>query len=107
MMTKRQMAKVLATAGVAFTVCLPVAAGAQTANYPGPVPPQVLAVNEVRPPQVANQDLPRAAAATAASDTAGDSLPVTGGDIAGLVALGLGAVATGSVLVRRSRVRRT
>ena len=32
-------------------------------------------------------------------------LPITGGDMAGLTALGLAAVGTGSVLVRRSRRR--
>ena len=32
-------------------------------------------------------------------------LPITGGDVAGLTAIGLAAVGTGSVLVRRSRRR--
>ena len=34
---------------------------------------------------------------------AGTTLPVTGGDIAGLTVMGLGAVGVGTVLVRRSR----
>ena len=33
----------------------------------------------------------------------GGGLPVTGGDVVGLTAMGLGALAVGSVLVRRSR----
>jgi len=37
------------------------------------------------------------------ADTEGSSLPVTGGDIAGLVAIGVAAVGTGTVMVRRSR----
>lgn len=36
-------------------------------------------------------------------DTRGRALPVTGGDIAGLVAIGAAAVGTGTVLVRRTR----
>jgi LPXTG-motif cell wall-anchored protein len=35
--------------------------------------------------------------------TAGTTLPVTGGDVAGLTVIGLGAVGVGTVLVRRSR----
>lgn len=37
------------------------------------------------------------------ADTEGGSLPVTGGDIAGLVAIGVASVGAGTVLVRRSR----
>ena len=33
----------------------------------------------------------------------GGSLPLTGGDLVGLAAIGLGALAVGTVLVRRSR----
>ena len=45
-----------------------------------------------------------AVAGTSASRGAG--LPVTGGDIAGLTAVGLAAVGAGTVMVRRSRSRR-
>ena len=43
----------------------------------------------------------------AAPATSGSGLPVTGGDIAGMTAVGLAAVGTGAVLVRRSRRRTT
>lgn len=98
MMTKRRMSEFIAAAGVAMVVFLPVAAGAQTANYPGSAPPQVLGDDVSRNvPQVLGQTV----------SNGGDALPVTGGDVAGLAALGLGAIATGTVLVRRSRVRPT
>jgi LPXTG-motif cell wall-anchored protein len=53
------------------------------------------------PPQVLGETLTRKPAA--AGTSAARSLPITGGDMAGLTALGLGAIATGSVMVRRSR----
>jgi len=39
----------------------------------------------------------------ASADRGGDTLPVTGGDLLGLAAMGAAAVAVGTVLVRRSR----
>jgi hypothetical protein len=48
--------------------------------------------------------LPSTAAAPAAAETAPTgTLPFTGGDVVGMTAIGLGAVAVGTVLVRRSR----
>jgi hypothetical protein len=46
-----------------------------------------------------------APAAAPASTTRGAGLPVTGGDIAGMTAIGLAAVGTGTAMVRRSRRR--
>lgn len=99
MTTKRQLSRYLATLGAAVVVSLPIAAAAQTANYPGTPPPQVLGESVSRnvPAQVLGETVSRG----------GDALPVTGGDIAGLAALGLGSVAAGVFLVRRSRVRPT
>jgi hypothetical protein len=42
---------------------------------------------------------------TAEEEPASGSLPLTGGDIAGMVVLGGAAIGTGTVLVRRSRTR--
>ena len=100
MSTKAWIPKLLATGGVVLALSLPVAAGAQTAPaYPGGNPPQVMSENLSRevPTRVLGESQSRS--------SAGDTLPVTGGDIAGMVAVGAGAIATGAVLVRRSRVR--
>lgn len=72
------------TAGPAF---------AQTSYVGGNT--EVRGNNETRP-------APRADVAGAGESR---GLPITGGDVAGLTAIGLAAVGTGSVLVRRSRRR--
>lgn len=54
----------------------------------------------VRTPQVDAAGA-RAGAAADVDDRGG--LPVTGGDVAGLVAMGVAAIGTGTVMVRRSR----
>lgn len=105
MVTKRQMRELLATAGVAIVVSFPVAASAQTTDYPGSPPPEVQGESISRDlPQVPGE---KAQVLGENLSRGGGSLPVTGGDIAGLAVLGLGAVVTGSVLVRRSRPRPT
>lgn len=53
---------------------------------------------------VRGNDLTRTPQVDADNEDRG-SLPVTGGDIAGLVAIGAAAVGTGTVMVRRSRRR--
>ena len=100
MITKAWVGKLVAAGGALLVLSLPVAAGAQTAPaYPGGNPPQVLSENLSRevPTRVLGESITRS--------SGGDTLPVTGGDIAGLVAVGAGAIATGTVLVRRSRTR--
>jgi LPXTG-motif cell wall-anchored protein len=44
-------------------------------------------------------------AVAATSSPSGESLPVTGGDIAGLTIIGIALVGGGTVLVRRTRAR--
>ena len=44
-------------------------------------------------------------ASTAAAPSSGQTLPVTGSDLVGLTAIGLLAIGTGTVLVRRSRLQ--
>lgn len=100
MITKTWVPKLVAAGGAVLALSLPVAAGAQTVPaYPGGNPPQVMSENLSRevPTRVLGESITRS--------SGGDTLPVTGGDIAGMVALGAGAIATGTVLVRRSRAR--
>lgn len=66
---------------------------AQT-DYVSPPGDQVLGTELSRTPTVASTN--------AAAPSSG-SLPVTGGDVLGLAAIGAAAVGTGAVMVRRSR----
>jgi len=108
--------KKLAVAGAALVawLAIPVAAGAQQT-------PPVDPYTQVRGIEVGREQLqqePRVLETEVLSETVtesvsesesesesstSDTLPVTGGDLVGLAALGLGAVAVGSVFVRRSR----
>jgi len=100
MKTKAWISRFAAVGGAVVALSLPLGASAQTApDYPGGAPPQVLGESLTKevPTQVLGESVSRG----------GPALPVTGADIAGLVALGAGAIATGTVLVRRSRVRST
>ena len=94
------MCRVVAAAAAAVALSLPASAAAQTSpNYPGGSPPQVL-----------GEELSRDVSTEVLGETVsrgGQGLPVTGGDVMGLTALGLGAIAAGTILVRRSRVRTT
>jgi hypothetical protein len=84
--------KLLGAAVVAGAVIgVPAAALAQT-DYVGGQSPQVRGV-----------EVSRAPAGQGAPDAGGAGLPVTGGDVVGLTLLGAGAVALGTVLVRRGR----
>lgn len=100
MITKAWIPKLLAAGGAVFALSLPVAAGAQPVPpYPGGNAPRVMSENLSRevPTKVLGESVTRSGG--------GDTLPVTGGDIAGLVVVGAGAIATGTILVRRSRAR--
>lgn len=65
-------------------------------DYVGTTPPEekVEGNSFSRPPEVKGVTVAREA-----------TLPVTGGDLAGMALIGLGAVGTGVVLVRRGRTR--
>lgn len=87
------MRRLMFSAGIGLAALSPVPAAAQSA-YDNPNPPQVeaaevLGVRQTRPQSVS--------VATAPSQ----SLPVTGTDVAGLVAIGGGAIVVGSLLRRR------
>lgn len=84
--------------GLALGVAVGMPTVAFADDYPGEPPPEddVLGTTLSRAPQVQG--------VTASRDP---GLPVTGGDIAGLTMLGFGAVALGTVLMRRGRTRST
>jgi LPXTG-motif cell wall-anchored protein len=86
-MRTRLLALVAATAA-AVALSAPVVAAAD--DYTGTTTPTVLGE------QIQRQSV-------AAVDPIRASLPVTGGDIAGLTAVGVGAIGLGTILVRRRR----
>lgn len=88
-MTTRRLKTFLTGIAVATALAVPAAASAD--DY----------VNNDQP-VVAGEEVSRGPAAAPAAD-AGGSLPITGGDVAGLTVIGLAAVGAGTVLVRRSR----
>lgn len=100
MSTKAWIPKLVAAGGALLALSLPMAAGAQTAPpYPGGSPPQVMSENLSR-------EVPTRVLGESVTRPSGDgALPVTGGDVVGLTALGAGAVVTGAFLVRRGRSR--
>lgn len=103
MTTMARISRIVVGTAAALALSSPVAASAQAVgDYPGGPPPQVLGETLGReaeePAQVLSESISRASRGS-------DALPVTGGDVAGLVAIGLGAVTAGTVLVRRSRTR--
>src|SRR5260370_42578355 len=87
----------LAGAALGLAVVGPVRAAAAD-DYPITNPPTVAGEQLVRAPEPVVKVL-----GVTTARTAGTTLPVTGGDIAGLTLMGLGAVGVGTVLVRRSR----
>ena len=54
-------------------------------------------------PQVLGSEVASETAESESQSESSDTLPVTGGDLVGLTAMGLGALGVGSVFVRRSR----
>ncbi|MDQ1445415.1 MAG: hypothetical protein QOI20_1879 [Acidimicrobiaceae bacterium] len=89
-MMKRRLKAVLG--GLLFVGALAVPAAAHAEDYVGNGP-------QVIGNQFSRGDAPPAVAPA----TQGRGLPITGSDVAGLTAIGLAAVGTGTVLVRRSR----
>lgn len=88
-MTARRMKQLLT--GIAVTAALAVPTAASAQDYVNQEQPDVAGITDTR-----TDTAP-------ADDSRGGSLPITGGDIAGLTAIGLAAVGAGAVLVRRSR----
>lgn len=100
--TRHRVARLAAVAGLVLGVLAPATAAAAAGlpgDYPNPGPPPSVVPNDpgVPPTRVLGETVTR---------QADGSLAFTGGDIAGLAAIGLGATATGGLLVARSRRRR-
>jgi hypothetical protein len=87
--------KLIGAAVFAVVAGPPVAAVAQT-DYVGTTPPEVEGIELTRAD-------PLEVLGVQESRDPGGTLPVTGGDLAGLAFLGAGAVALGTLLVRRGR----
>jgi hypothetical protein len=93
----------VAVAAALFVLAVPTVAWAanatQTCTYPDQncVPVNVLPETLTKPAQ------PSAVEGTQASQ--GSSLPFTGGDVAGLAAIGVAAIGVGYVMHRRGRTR--
>lgn len=93
----------LTTMGVtALLLGVPTTLAAAQEPYPGGTTPSTVAgESEDRPDEVLGTTAGRAEPAATAG--AGQTLPVTGGDLVGLAAIGAGLVGVGTVVVRRSR----
>jgi hypothetical protein len=90
----RRGRRLLAAAAVAAGVMVPTALAAQ--EYPTPDDPPSVATDPSDPADPAVSD-------PSATGSGGSTLPVTGGQIAGLTLIGLGAAGAGVVLVRMGR----
>lgn len=95
----------LMTMGVtALLLGVPTTVAAAQEPYPGgTTPSSVLSESDDRPDEVLGTTAGRAEPAAAAAAGAQQSLPVTGGDLVGLAAIGAGLVGVGALVVRRSR----
>jgi hypothetical protein len=94
-----KITRLLAATSVVAGVAFPLGAGiAHADTTPDPCYPSC------KPPTVLPADISRQAPVVLPADTS-RSLPFTGTDVIELSLIGLGAVATGTVLVRRSNRR--
>jgi hypothetical protein len=99
----------LAAITIAAGAALPATAAFAVDDYPVPPPATVSPNNTDREPtaEVESATVTKSSSGTGtevlgAQVTRG-SLPFTGGDIAGIAAIGVGAVAVGAVMVKRGR----
>jgi len=86
--TNSTLRRLVGTSVVVAATLVP-AGVAAAADYPGPPGPDVTPNNE--------------STVSPTSTTNPSTLPFTGGDVAGLALIGVGAALAGTVLVRRSR----
>lgn len=104
----RSIAAIVGLIFVALVAFAPMASAQTDDEYPlGTTPPTVIGTDVERgagDPAAADPAAADPAAAVAAQvQSSGQSLPVTGGDVLGLTALGLIAVGAGFALVRYQR----
>jgi len=96
----------LAAITIAAGAALPASAAFAVDDYPIPPSPPVSPANTNRGPEVAGTTATRSGGSgteVLGTQVTRGSLPFTGGDIAGIAAIGAGAVAVGAVMVRRGR----
>ncbi|MGD9797549.1 MAG: LPXTG cell wall anchor domain-containing protein [Acidimicrobiia bacterium] len=94
-MNKAKRAAALIGITMAFALPAGAAAAAESCTYPATCEPTGQPQTEVK---AGSQSTTRAEPAAASA-----TLPVTGGDVVGMTVLGAGALAVGTILVRRSR----
>lgn len=94
--------RLLLAAAVLWSVGL---AGTASAQYVTPQPPAAGSSTDVQTSPVAESvsTAGGGAAGRVATRSGGQGLPVTGGDVVGLTALGVGAIAAGGVVLRLRR----
>ena len=96
--TRRFLLGSLAAVTVVAGTVIPASAAFATDDYPVPPGPTIENMGETKNPTAANNSVE----VLGARVTRG-SMPFTGGDVAGLAAIGVGAVAVGAVMVQRTR----
>ncbi len=107
--TRRILLGGLAAITIAAGAALPASAAFAVDDYPVPPPPVVNPENTNKPtsdPEVAGKTETKnrgSGTEVLGTQVTRGSLPFTGGDIAGIAAIGVGAVAVGAVMVRRGR----
>jgi hypothetical protein len=92
---------------VAAATAIPATAAFAANDYPVPPPPVVNPDTVTRPRSdpatVASATATKSSTEVLGAQVTRGSIPFTGGDVAGLAAIGAGAVAVGAVMVKRTR----
>ena len=91
---------VAAMIGALVALTFGTAAASAQEDYPGGTTDQRVDASEADRPEVLGTTQSRPAAVSSADDSV---LPVTGGDLIGLVVVGAGLIGVGTFVVRRSR----
>lgn len=103
-MPSRRAALAALLGGAAFVLGPAIAATAAPAYPPVTVDPNVVSTSSTsRPGAVTRRTIPTEVLGEQISRGADGSLPVTGGDVLGLAAIGAAAALGGGILVRASR----
>ena len=90
-------------AGATLIFGIPATVAGAAEDYPGgTTPSSVLSESQDRPDEVLNTSVDRVSPAVQPQQQQ-QTLPVTGGDLAGLAVVGVSLVGVGTVAVRRSR----
>jgi hypothetical protein len=101
--TRRLLLGGLAAITIAAGTALPASAAFAVDDYPVPPSPTVGPSNTNRDAEVLGATATKPRTEVLGAQVTRGSLPFTGGDIAGIAAIGAGAVAVGAVMVRRGR----